>query len=385
MSLWLSWLLAPTQVFQVALFICLTYNPFVQDYLVASRGYSLALAFFTAVIAIVIRVCIKREASTRTVGIASVCAGLSFCSNFSFAFANAAVILSLICYCWRLPRLSRKHLIAGALIPGIAVTVLICGYTLLHWPLGELYYGATSLKQMGVSVLECSLYEPNRLLINPLLMGAFRLIRRLFPIVFLVLILTQIVLVALFRRALPILLCAMVVATITIHWLAFRLFGLPLPMARTALFFAPLLTLLLATLAVAPTRVRGAALLRIATVAWFTVAGMYFIGCLRLSYFKEWKFDADTRAVYLALNDLNRRQPIGSAYVDWIFAPGLNFYNMSYGGMLPHFEHLDFPLPDRSVYVLWEPMRRPFIENQHLHVIYKGEISDAVVGIRATH
>src|SRR5262249_37553539 len=146
----------------------------------------------------------------------------------------------------------------------IAVTVLICGYTLLHWRPGGLYYGATSLRQMGISVLECSLYEPNPFLINPSLMGAFRLIRRLFPIVFPVLILTQIVLVALFRRPLPILLCAMVGATITIHWLAFRLFGLPLPMARTALFFAPLLTLLLATLAVPPTRVRGAALIRAA-------------------------------------------------------------------------------------------------------------------------
>jgi len=206
MSLWLSRLFAPTQVFQVALFICLTYNPFIQDYLVASRGYSLALAFFTAVVAIVIQVCVKREASTRIVGIASVCAGLSFCSNFSFAFANAAAILSLVCCCWRLPRLSRMHLVAATLLPGIAVTVLICGYTLLHWVPGEFYWGAKSLKQMGMSVLEPSLHEPNPFLINPLLMGAFRLVRRLFPIVFLVLIFTQIVQVVLFRRALPILL-----------------------------------------------------------------------------------------------------------------------------------------------------------------------------------
>ena len=177
----------------------------------------------------------------------------------------------------------------------------------------------------------------------------------------------------------------MLLAIITIHWLAFRLFGLPLPMARTALFFAPLLALLLATTAVAPPRVRGAAVFRTATVAWFAVTGMYFMGCLRLSYFQEWKIDADTRGVYLALNDLNRRQPMGSAYVDPILAPCMNFYNMSYGGMLPHFEHSDFPLPDQSVYVLWEPMRRPFIESQHLHVIYKGKISGAVVAIPATH
>jgi hypothetical protein len=150
---------------------------------------------------------------------------------------------------------------------------------------------------------------------------------------------------AFFRCALPILLCAMLLATITIHWLAFRPFGLPLPMARTALFFAPLFTLFLAALAGAPTRVGGAAVLRTATVAWFAVAGIYFIGCLRLSYFQEWKFDADSKAVYLVLNDLNLRQPIGSVYADWIFVPCLNFYNLSYGGKLPRFEHLDFPLP----------------------------------------
>ena len=384
LCVWLSRLLVSTRLFRLALFICLTYNPLVQDYLVASRGYSLALAFFTAVVTIVIRVCTKGETSTRTVELASVCAGLSFCSNFSFAFANAVAILSLICCCWRVPRLSRKHLIAGALLPGIAVTVLISGYTLQHWPQGQLYHGATSLIHMGLSVLEPSLYEPNPLLINPLVMRAFWLIRWLLPIVFLLLIVTQFVLAVLCRAALPILLFAMLLATITIHWLAFRLFGLLLPKERTALFFAPLFMLLLAALAVTPTRRRGAVELRTATVVWFAVAGIYFIGCLRLSFFNQWKYDADNQALYLALNDLNRRQPIGNAYVDWMYAPCLNFYTMSYGGTLPHFEGSISPPPDSSVYVLWEPEHRPFIDSQHLHVIYKGEISGVVVAIRTT-
>ncbi|HEV3198190.1 MAG TPA: hypothetical protein VGZ73_09790 [Bryobacteraceae bacterium] len=37
---------------QLALFVCLVYNPFVMDYLVSARGYSLALAFLMAAIAI---------------------------------------------------------------------------------------------------------------------------------------------------------------------------------------------------------------------------------------------------------------------------------------------------------------------------------------------
>ena len=383
LCLLLSRLLASTRLFRLALFICLTYNPMVQDYLVAARGYSLALAFFTAVVAIVIQVCIKREASTRTLGVASVCAGLSFCSNFSFAFANAVAILALICCCWGLPKLSRKHLIVSALFPGIAVTVLICGYTLQHWPPGQLYYGARSVKQLVKSVLGASFYEPNPFLINPLVMSAFMLMRWLLPIVFFVLIVTQFILAVLSRAAIPILLCAILLATITIHLLAFKLFGLLLPLNRTALFFVPLLTLFLGALAEAPIRRRGAAELRMATVVWFAAAGIYFIGCLRLFYFQEWRFDADTRAIYLVLNDLNRRQPIGNACVyDW-FAPSIDFYSISSGGTLPQFDRSNSILPGRSVYVLPRAAYR-FIEKEHLHIIYKGEISGAVVAVRAT-
>src|SRR4029077_1186426 len=80
-SLDLSEMLAPKGIFRLALFVCLTYNPFVQDYLVAARGYSLALGFYAAVLGVVIRVCVERQASRRIIVIASICSGLSFCSN----------------------------------------------------------------------------------------------------------------------------------------------------------------------------------------------------------------------------------------------------------------------------------------------------------------
>src|ERR1700730_14711057 len=40
---------------QWPLFVCLVYNPFIMDHLVAARGYSLALAFLMAVVALAIR------------------------------------------------------------------------------------------------------------------------------------------------------------------------------------------------------------------------------------------------------------------------------------------------------------------------------------------
>ena len=373
-------LFLPERLSAVALFICLTCNPFVQDYLVAGRGYSLALAFFTAVLLILVRVCTERCASAEKVIAASICAGLSICSNFSFAFANAIAILSLLCCCWRVPGLSRKSLVAGALLPGIAATILICGYTLQHFPKDQLYHGANNLKKMAKSILAPSFDEPNPFLINPLLISTFRLIRVVLPPAFLVLLLPQLVMAVLRRAVLPTVLCGMLVGTILLHWLAFSLFHLLLPSGRTGLFFAPLVTILLAALA-SPIQSGATAVLRRATIIWFVAAAIYFIGCLRLSYFYEWKFDADMRAVYFKLEELNGRQPLENACIDWRCAACINFYSMSHGGTLPHFDRFDAPMPGRSVYVLMQTEHRPFIESQHLQIIYKGEISDVVIAL----
>ena len=51
---WLSVTLMRARVLCWALFVCLVFNPFAFDYLVAARGYSLAIAFLTCAIALLI-------------------------------------------------------------------------------------------------------------------------------------------------------------------------------------------------------------------------------------------------------------------------------------------------------------------------------------------
>src|SRR5260370_34068840 len=79
------------------LFVCFVYNPFIMDYMVAARGYSLALGFLMVAFLILARQFLRYrpgEGRTliRTCGFASAGAGLSFCANFSFAYFNAGVL-----------------------------------------------------------------------------------------------------------------------------------------------------------------------------------------------------------------------------------------------------------------------------------------------------
>jgi hypothetical protein len=66
-----------------------------------------------------------------------------------------------------------------------------------------------------------------------------------------------------------------------------------------------------------------------------------------------------------------------------MYVPSLNFYRRLSG----HETIAEFadshPYPqDRSVYVLYEPDDRAFLEAQKLKVVYRGDLSDVVVAIR---
>ena len=74
---------------QWPLFVCLVYNPFIFDFLVVTRGYSLAMAFLLGAIGIpayfVLENMNGREKSMNTACVlSSLCAGLSFAAKLLF-------------------------------------------------------------------------------------------------------------------------------------------------------------------------------------------------------------------------------------------------------------------------------------------------------------
>ena len=84
--------LTPALPLRWPLLVCLVYNPFVFDHMVAARGYALALGFLMAALVIAA----YRKAEPATCAACSICLSLSFAANFSFAFVDLAAMLAIL-------------------------------------------------------------------------------------------------------------------------------------------------------------------------------------------------------------------------------------------------------------------------------------------------
>jgi hypothetical protein len=384
---------------QFPVFICLVYNPFILDFMVAARGYGLANAFLLAAIAIPIWHHQNGGASLRkSCNLASLALGLSFTANFSFAFVNLAVFSAIAT--WALGRCGKDstvRILGFCVLPGLAVALLICGYPITHWPQGELWYGAHSFREMRRSLIEASLHQ-----LNPRFEGSgwYKTIQswkpRLLPYVGMLCVSQFVVAwldgsymkhsrerwLAKFAAALA----AIVTLTVLLHWLAFRFENLPLPKARTGIFLLPLCTLIAAVLAASPARSLVSQWLRRGTTAALFCVACYFLLCLRVSYFEEYQWDADLKEVYGVLAGVNHTNGVTEVAASWMYHAPLDFYRVvSNGETFAEFIVIgddEPPPPGKGIYVLRSPYHQPFIDKEKLQVIYYGKSTEVVVAVR---
>jgi hypothetical protein len=175
--------------------------------------------------------------------------------------------------------------------------------------------------------------------------------------------------------------------TLLVHWTALHAAHVLLPRDRTALFFVLFATLIFGCALAVRFQHAGGDAIRPCGMAVLIATAIYFAGCLRLEYFREWKFDADTRNLYRLASDLNQRCGITSFSVDWRYASPLDFYSAAYGNhSLPKFADQmssEFPA-DRDAYLVYYdyPDTQKLIQDQKLQVIYRDERSSAAVAIR---
>ena len=376
---------------RLPVFICLIYNPFLFDFMVAARGYSLALAFLLAAIAIPLWYR-EREGTAlpKWCALASVLLGLSFSANFSFAFVDAAAFLAIAV--WAYQR-SGVRILNVCVFPGLLVAFALCGYPILHWHKKELWYGATSLSQMAQSIVQPSLFQLDPRFEKAGLYRAMSYLKpALLPMLGLLcacqLIVTRIdgswLCDARARRMgrLGSALAAIAGLAIFTHWIGFRMFGLLLPMGRTAIYLVPLITLVAGIIASLPARSRAGVWFHRGLIGTFFTLACYFLLCLRLTYFQEWKWDAEVKDVYPVLARYNHMDGVREVGCSWYYTSTLNFYREASGKeSIEEIISGAEPLPGKPVYVLHSFMDREFIAREGLAIVYRGTSTDIVVAV----
>ncbi len=407
-ALSLSILLTDRKFLQFLLFLNLVYNPFVFDYLVASRGYSLAIGFWLCAVAVMARALTsdgpgRNAMLRRQCLLVSACTALSFTANFSFGLVDAVTLFVFFVWASRQPRsddagrsIRALEFVAACALPAFFIIAAVCGITLWNWPKGELRFGSESLAKAWSSLVSASFDKLNPHLVSSLLSDWLTgMVKPLPHVTALLTLASLLVLARRFYRwpnpaisdrgwVLVKILLAILVSTFMLHWSAFHLFGLLLPKDRTALFFVPLGVLIFGTLPAMHFRLDADRLLRWLEVIALSLAAVYFVLCLRLTHFKEWKYNSDSRQIYLVIDDLNRRCGITDISTEWRYVGVLNFYRDAYRNTaIPEFVTSTPPFPvDRAAYVLYYLDVREFIKQQGLKTVYKNEETNAVVAIR---
>ena len=413
-------LIADRFLLRVSLFICLVFNPFIFDFLVAARGYGLASGFLLSAICFVAYALVpdaKSPRVTRACVAASLCIALSFLGNFSFAFVDAACIVML--YLWasageplksakgaahptgnedliaprsvlRESMKKRGVLAAACFLPGLLLAGAVAGPIVLQWERAELNYGTTSLGDAFTSLYESSFYEVHPSALNQILSEIP--IPCILLLMFSVFAVWRASLVLIHWRSprtarsawfqvlatVPI---VAVVATLVINWALFHFLRIPLPRNRTGIYLVVLTTLFLGILAAVPIATRAGEIARRGMTILMVVLGSYFLLCLRSGYFKEWKWDSDTDKLYSALASYDRACGLKDIAVNWRFDAALNYYRHAAGReTLPDFPHADDLVPGKQTYVLYEPEDHDFLVSHSLNVVYRTS-SGAIIAL----
>jgi hypothetical protein len=174
--------------------------------------------------------------------------------------------------------------------------------------------------------------------------------------------------------------------SVTLSWLAFRFFNLPLPMTRTGIFLLPLCTLAAGAIGAGPARSQASLWLRRGISVAFVGLACYFLLCLRFSYFKEYEDEAEVKDVYSLLAKLNHTSGVKDVISTGLYVNSLNFYRVQSGReTFPEFQY--FPvdaLPTgKSIYVLHGPYYQDFIKREELEIVYRGKFTPIVVAVRS--
>lgn len=377
----------------------LTLNPFILDYLSVARGYGLALGFFFAGLALL---CSPDEpaAVNRAQSWGGLCLGLSIASNLSFlvpCVALGAVVTAFGLRSGGTPGAGRRLVQALKRLwtPLLAPLLLLVAVPLSHAHKDNFRYGADSLRETAVSVVQRSFFHqydvwrgetipagarraweamadwalPGVLAITlaAAVFGGLRLIRTMGsdppP--------------GAADRFLP-----FAGATIGLSLgalvLAHRLAGVLYPIDRTAIYLVALVSVAFVSVIDriqlgVPGRIVFIPLLSAVAV----VSLIAFARGFTTEYYYEWRFDAGTKRVFALMAQRQQRHsgPPVRVGADWRLVLSLDFYRrMHDAGWMAPFD--DRPTEDGGFeYYVFVRENQGIMAQSGLHVIYRDPVS----------
>jgi hypothetical protein len=365
-------LLGASLFLQATVFVCLVFNPFIFDYLVAARGYGLALGFLMWALVSFAESNLQGGPLVAACAISSACAAMSISANFSFAFVNLSAMLAILLgACYQRPK-EKVSLVAACALPGTIIVVIACGRALSQFDRNQFFYGAHSLRDTFGSIIEASLFENRFTFLQPFV----------FPLVgvtgslWLVYVLIRRAKAPMARFGLAA--AAIFAVTAGIHWSAFRLFGLLLPNDRTAIYFFPLFMIAAGTLASIPPSSRPGRFLHAGFLGALAIMAVYFLLCLRLTYFKEWFWDADVQRAYSVLTCLNREHQVTRVASTWEYRGPLNFYQAASPSSIEAIDDM-FDPQQTQVYVVDTFHSFDALSGKNWKIFYRSPVTDLVL------
>lgn len=342
-------------------------NPFILDYLSAARGYGTALGCMLFALERMTRY--LAEGGQGRLYCAGVALGFAVASNLVFAVPAAALAAAFACLVLRSAR--ARVAAAWGVIDHFAIPAVVTAFLIVALPLSraagsDFYYGSESLVQAVYSLAAAS--------------SETRLDPRWFAVAAALLVAgsgTAFVL-ALRRPKTPsasgtvaALAGGAMVLSLAVLVFARHVAGVPYPLDRTGIYWAPLLVL--AAFALAR---RRTARIAVAALALFCLLQFAFL--FRMDRYGAWTAQAGVRRIV----DVLGARETGARKVrvtgSWQLEPALNFYRQSLG--LRWLEPVvRGPIDAPGDYRVLIPEDAAVVERLRLRVLYRDRVSGAVL------
>ena len=108
---------------------------------------------------------------------------------------------------------------------------------------------------------------------------------------------------------------------------------------------------------------------------------VYFLFCLRLTYFKEWYWDSDVSQTYAVLSCLNRTNQVTRVASTWSYRGPLNFYQIAQPTSMQ--EITDKFDPQRTQVYVVDMLHSPeALEGKDLKIFYRSPTTDLVLAAK---